>query len=234
MCGRYVLISSPEELARAFSAISPGALAELVVPSYNVAPSRRVLCLVAREGHRELRAFRWGLIPSWAKDPAIGNRLINARAETVATKPAFRAAFRSRRLAVLADGFYEWRRDVPGPPQPYYIVRADGAPLAFAGLYEQWEDKRPGAPEPGVVATCTIVTTDASEDVASIHDRMPAVLELDALELWLEGAGAGWEELEGVLRPAPAGTLRSEPVGRRVGDVRNDGPELITPLAANR
>ncbi|HLI16395.1 MAG TPA: SOS response-associated peptidase [Acidimicrobiales bacterium] len=227
MCGRYVLVTPPPVLASRFGArLAPG-VEERFVPSYNVAPTRTVLGVAAgADGERVLDAYRWGLVPSWARDASIGTRLFNARAETLARKPAFRAAFARRRLAVVADGFYEWRREPAGRRQPFFLSRPDGAPLAFAGLWESWRD--PGRPDdPGAsVRSCTIVTTAANEDVAPVHDRMPALLEAGALDAWLDPL-ADLEELEALLRSPRGGTLVRRPVDRRVGDVRNDSPALL-------
>ena len=243
MCGRIALYSDPDFLSRIFDAqlgldVDPDARR-----SWNVGPMRSVLAVAevpdvdAGPGggvHRELGRYRWGLVPSWSKDPSTGNRTFNARAETVATKPSFRAAFTARRLAVVADGFYEWK---PGPgrtKQPYYFTRADGQPLALAGLWEQWwggpgaaatpEDERP------VLRTCTVITTEAGADMGNIHHRMPVVLEPGVLEEWLDPSNRDRPELESLLVPSPEGTLVHRAVGRAVGNVRNDGPELIAEL----
>ncbi len=174
-----------------------------------------------------LGRYRWGLVPSWADDPSIGSRLFNARAETVATKPSFRSAFRSRRAAVVADGFMEWQAG-PGGRQPYFFRRADGAPLAFAGLWERWPG--PGG-DPGVTAmvTCTVITTDAGPDVAAVHDRMPVVLEREDLDRWLRPEGGQPDVARAILRPAARGVLVGYPIDRRVGNVRNDDPAIIEP-----
>jgi putative SOS response-associated peptidase YedK len=238
MCGRFVLASRPEALAEHFDAREAPGLLESYQPSFNVAPTMPVLGLaMTGGGERVLDSYRWGLIPAWARDLSIGNRLFNARAESLSTSRAFRDAFLNRRIAVLADGFYEWR---PGPGkhrQPLFIHRADGQPLAFAGLRETWRDPsgagagdgdRDG--DGGWQRTCTIITTAANEDLAGIHDRMPVILEPGALDLWLDPAGSSQNELSGLLRAGSAGRLIHYPVDRRVGDVRNNGPELIAPL----
>jgi putative SOS response-associated peptidase YedK len=173
-------------------------------------------------GGRELALVRWGLIPAWAKEASIGGRLINARSETVAEKPAFRSAFRKRRCLVPADGFYEWRkREGGGPKQPMLVRRRDGAPFAFAGLWEHWR-----GPE-GEVQTCTILTTEANAVLAPIHDRMPVILDPAAYDRWLDPARPGAEEL---LRPCSDGWLEAFPVSTRVNNVRNDVAELIAPM----
>jgi putative SOS response-associated peptidase YedK len=167
-------------------------------------------------------------VPSWAKDPATGNRAFNARAETVASKPSFRAAFTARRLAVVADGFYEWKPGSGKIRTPYYFTRADGQPLALAGLWEQWwggpaesDDERPA------LRTCTVITTGAGPDMGDIHHRMPVVLEPEVLDEWLDPANRDKPELESLLVASPAGTLVHRAVATTVGNVRNDGPELI-------
>jgi putative SOS response-associated peptidase YedK len=243
MCGRIALYSEPDFLARVFDAQLALDVGTEARPSWNIGPMRSVLAVAEvpdREGapdagaHRELGRYRWGLVPSWAKDPTMGNRTFNARAETVASKPSFRAAFGARRLAVVADGFYEWK---PGPgktKQPYYFTRADGQPLALAGLWEQWW----GAPGPAgpadgerpALRTCTVITTDAGPDMGAIHHRMPVVLEPEVLAEWLDPANRDKPELESLLAPSPGGTLVHRAVGREVGNVRNDGPELIEEL----
>ena len=244
MCGRIALYSEPDLLARIFDAQLELGLAPDGRPSWNVGPMRSVLAVAEVAGaddgpvHRELGRYKWGLVPSWAKDPTTGNRTFNARAETVASKPSFRAAFTARRLAVVADGFYEWK---PGPgkvKQPYYFTRADGRPLALAGLWEQWWGG-PGGSDPSAgsradagvaeppLRTCTVITTEAGPDMGDIHHRMPVVLEPEVLEEWLDPSNRDKPELESLLVPSPGGTLVHRAVGRAVGNVRNDGPELI-------
>ena len=185
---------------------------------------------------RELGRYRWGLVPSWAKDPSMATRTFNARAETVASKPAFRSAFTSRRLAVVADGFYEWRQGPGSGKQPYYFTRADGMPLALAGLWEVWRggpaergerDGEGDAGERPALRTCTVITTSAGPDMEDIHHRMPVVLEPEVLDEWLDPDNRDKPELESLLAASPAGTLIHRAVGRSVGNVRNDGPELI-------
>jgi putative SOS response-associated peptidase YedK len=223
MCGRYALARRADALARLFGAREAPGLRESYEPSYNIAPTRQVLGLAAApDGDRVLDTYRWGLVPWWASDPAIGNRLFNARAATLATSHTFADAFARRRLAVLADGFFEWR---PGPDdrrRPLFFHRADGAPLLLAGLWERWRDPSHVRDEP--LVSCTIVTTDAGPDLLGIHDRMPVILEPGDLDRWLDGA-----ERAALLRPSSAGTLVHHPVDPRVGDVRNDGPDLIAP-----
>jgi putative SOS response-associated peptidase YedK len=239
MCGRIALYSEPDFLARIFDAQLELGMDPVGRPSWNVGPMRPVLAVAEAPdgdgGHRELGRYRWGLVPAWAKDPASGSRTFNARAETVASKPSFRAAFTARRLAVVADGFYEWKPGDGKTKQPYYFTRADGRPLALAGLWEQWWGG-PGAPDPAegdrpALRTCTVITTEAGADMGDIHHRMPVVLEPEVLEEWLDPTNRDKPELESLLVPSPAGTLVHRAVGREVGNVRNDGPELIEEIA---
>ena len=187
-----------------------------------------------REGVRELRVVRWGLVPFWAKDISIGSRLINARAETVASKPAFRRAFARHRCLLPADGFYEWEKS--GDPkssrkQPYYIRREDGGVLAFAGLYELWRDKdRPDDDPDSWLWTATIITTRAEDEVGRIHDRMPMVIEPARWADWLDPAATSAEALHGLMTPAASVHLTTYPVSTEVNSVRHNGPGLIEPM----
>jgi putative SOS response-associated peptidase YedK len=176
---------------------------------------------------RLLMSFRWGLIPWWSKDTKSGSRLFNARSETVATKASFREAFRERRIIVPADGFYEWYKT--GSKQPHYFSRADGEPLAFAGLAERWRAK--GAPKDApYVRSCTVITAPGGADMEGIHDRMPVILDPATFDLWLDPANEDTEELLALLRPPPAGTVVHHPVGARIGNVRNNDPTLTEPV----
>jgi putative SOS response-associated peptidase YedK len=168
--------------------------------------------------------LKWGLVPGWADDPALGNRLINARAETAAEKPTFRAAFRQRRCLVLADGFFEWQR-VGGKKQPYYFRLGDGSPFAFAGLWEHWE--RDGK----ALDSCAILTTGANELVKPVHDRMPVILPSADFEQWLDPKGGKGPELQALLRPFPAEAMTSYPVGLRVNNPRHNDAACVAPLA---
>jgi putative SOS response-associated peptidase YedK len=187
---------------------------------------------------RELRVVRWGLVPFWAKDPSIGSRMINARAETVQSKPAFRQAFKRRRCLLPADGYYEWQRldgaggsaDSPAGKgkQPYFITRRDGGPLAFAGLYELWRDRElPDDHERAWLWTATIITTSAPDELGRIHDRMPMVIEPERWADWLDPASDDPADLAALLAPATSGGLTSYPVSTAVNSVRHNGPELI-------
>ncbi len=249
MCGRIALYSEPDFLARVFDAQLGLDLDPDGRPSWNIGPMRSVVAVAdvpdvptgrqavpegAAPVHRELGRYTWGLVPSWAKDPSMGSRTFNARAETVASKPSFRAAFAARRLAVVADGFYEWKPGEGRTKQPYYFTRADGRPLALAGLWEQWwggPGHRDDGAERPALRTCTVITTEAGPDMGDIHHRMPVVLEPEVLDEWLDPANRDKPELESLLVPSPGGTLVHRAVGRAVGNVRNDGPELIEALA---
>jgi putative SOS response-associated peptidase YedK len=196
---------------------------------YNLAPTQDALVLRRNPetGERSLDPIRWGLIPHWAKDPAIGNKLINARAESIPAKPSFRDAFRRRRCLVPADGFYEWRKDTK-PKQPYLIHMKDGEPFAFAGLWENWRDP---ATETWV-RTFTIITTDANEVAAPIHNRMPAILAPGDYGRWLGEEPADEAALTQLLRPYPADLMEAFPVSLAVNRVTNDTPDLFAPLEA--
>lgn len=225
MCGRFVAASPPEEIARYFGADLAPAAAD-VGPNYNVAPTSDVVVVYHDGTTRLLDAFHWGLVPGWAKDLSIGNRMINARAETVATKGAFKRSLVHRRCVVPVDGFYEWAK-VPGRKvkQPYFIHRADGGPLAFAGLWAEWRGELGG--EAVVVRSTSIITTAANETMAPVHDRMPAILDRDAADRWLDPSVVDVAALQPLLVPAPPTLLLLRPVSTAVNNVRNKGPELV-------
>ena len=214
MCGRFAFYSPAEATAKLF-----GAEAGFDVrPRYNIAPTQFIAAV--RQGEdtaAELSEFRWGLVPFWAKDPSIGNRMINARAETVAEKPSFRNAYRKRRCLILADGFYEWHTE-GGVKVPYYISQADGAPFAFAGLWEHWQSKETDES----LETATIVTAAANEFVARVHKRMPVIIRPEHGRQWLSGDA---HTLEHAISSMPA--LRAWPVDRRVNNARNEDSSLI-------
>jgi putative SOS response-associated peptidase YedK len=247
MCGRYASARKREELLAEFR-IERDRVTESLEPDYNIAPTKPVYAVMTRgsRGHdsspplevaRELRVVRWGLVPSWAKDPSIGSRLINARAETVDTKPAFRHAFTHRRCLLPADGFYEWQQVDQGGrvrKQPYYIHPPGGGVLAVAGLYEIWRDKEYPEDHPSALLwTATIITTRAEDAVGQIHDRMPMVIEPSQWADWLDPATTARADLLALLAPAMSdGRLVSDPVSTAVNAVRNNGPALIEPLAA--
>jgi putative SOS response-associated peptidase YedK len=225
MCGRIALYDDPDHLARLLDAgVDPTLLLDWQ-PAWNVAPTDNILGVSERHDQRTLRSYRWGLVPSWAKDPAAIKGTFNARAESVATKPAFRTAFRKGRILVPVDAFYEWARLGPKEKQPYAFRRADGEPVVFAGLREWWRG------EDGTeLNTATIITTAAGPDMP-IHNRQPVVLEQRAWDHWLDPTVPSIDELEALLVPTVEGTLVRHPVGRAVGNVHNDGPQLIEAVA---
>lgn len=228
MCGRVALFTPPVRLAKLLDAALAAGVEPEGHPSWNVGPQRRLFGVAELDGGRVLDRYRWGLLPSWAKDPTLGNRLFNARGETVAEKPSFRSAFAKRPCAIPVDGFYEWDHRPGKNRQPNYFTRVDEEPMIFAGLFEHWRD--PAIPDSPVVATCTIITTTPSADMDEIHDRMPVVLERDQVSTWLDVLAVSGDERLSLLRPAPVGTLRHHGVANTVGSVKNDGPELIDPL----
>ena len=219
MCGRFTLHARLNLILQQFALEAGPELA----PRYNIAPTQNsaVIRWNAERGARELVLLRWGLVPSWATDVAIGNRMINARSETVAEKPSFRAAFKRRRCLVVADGYFEWQKSGAGK-QPYYIRREDNAPFAMAGLWESW---RPGHAEG--VETFTVLTTDPCPATAAIHDRMPVLLDAAAHELWLDPEFPDTAHLQHLLRPWEEGDLTAEPVSTYVNNPRHEGPDCI-------
>jgi putative SOS response-associated peptidase YedK len=246
MCGRYASSRSPEDLVDEFEVLDPR-LDHVVPPSYNVAPTDEVYAVMERvrkdpDGQpvddpvRQLRVLRWGLVPSWAKDEKIGSRMINARMETVAEKPAFRKAFAARRCILPADGYFEWyetqQQTAKGKPkkQPFFITPQDGSVLAMAGLYEIWRDRAVPEDAPDAFRwTCTVITTEATDELGRIHDRMPLVVERGQRNVWLDPR-APTDDLLGLLRPAQQAGLTAYPVTTAVGNVANNGPELVEPI----
>lgn len=223
MCGRFAFYSPDEAVIRLFDVtdIAP------IEARYNLAPTQNIPVLrVDPEGARQVVPLRWGLVPFWAKDSSIGNRMINARAETVAEKPAFRRAFAGRRCLVLASGFYEWQR-IGERKQPFYITREDGDPFAMAGLWESWRDR--AAPDSDPLETCTIVTTGPNALMAQIHSRMPVILDRAAIGLWLD-TGQSADSLAGLLVPSRDKSFIAVPVSTRVNNSRNEGADLIEPV----
>ena len=251
VCGRYASSRRPEDLVEEFE-IDADRTAAPLAADYNVAPTKEVYAVVERpprpaadagedaaRAERQLRVLRWGLVPSWAKDPAIGNRMINARMETVAEKPAFRRAFAKRRCLLPADGYYEWYPTAQltkgGRPrkQPFFIRPRDHGTLAMAGLYEIWRDPTRDDDDPERFRwTCTVLTTEAEDAVGHIHDRMPLMVERDRWSSWLDPAVSGRDDLLSLLVPASPGLLEAFPVSTDVNNVRNNGPELVEPIPA--
>lgn len=222
MCGRFTLLIPGEELAENFGLTSAPTLA----PRYNIAPTQPVATvrLNTDTGVRELTHMHWGLIPFWAKDPSIGSRMINARSETAAEKPAFRAAFKYRRCIIPASGFYEWQKQ-NGSKQPFYIHHRDGEPLGLAGLWEHWQSA-----DGSEIESCTILTTSPNALMATLHNRMPVILEPADYDVWLRSDGQHEDELHHLLRPADDDMLGAHPVSTFVNRPQNDAPECVAPL----
>jgi len=221
MCGRFTLTVDTQKLAEAFTQFEPP---KELSPRYNIAPSQPV-AVVANTGQNKVDFFVWGLIPSWAKDPKIGNRMINARSETLAEKPSFRTAYRRRRCLVLADGFYEWRKNPDKTKTPVYLQLKSKEPFAFAGLWEQWH-----SPHGDEVLSCTIITTRPNDFVAQIHNRMPVILPPQAYEQWLDPAEQQPDRLQPLLGPYPAQEMSAYPVSRVVNNPQNESPDCIAPV----
>jgi putative SOS response-associated peptidase YedK len=248
MCGRYASSRKPDDLVEEFE-IDKVEVKETLAPDYNVAPTKPVYAVVERpprgedaedpdaDPQRQLRVLSWGLVPFWAKDPAIGNKMINARMETVHEKPAYRRAFASRRCLLPADGYYEWyateQKTKAGKPlkQPFFIHPRDDRPMAMAGVYEIWRDPTREEDDPDRFRwTCTVLTTRAEDAVGHIHDRMPMLVEPERYGAWLDPTVSDPEELKRLLVPAAPGRLEAYPVSTAVNSVRNNGPELLDPL----
>ena len=225
MCGRYTLTVPLSNLVDLFGVPPP---AFEIQPRYNIAPSQEVPIVAQDSRGRRMGLLRWGLVPSWAKDPSIGNRLINARSETVGEKPAFRSAFKARRCLVPADGFFEWMKEgEPGSKSgktPYWIHRTDRAPLAFAGLWEKW-----GSEDQGPLHTFTILTAEAVPRIRDIHPRMPVILPPDVWGSWLD-PNTDPQSLFGLLRPSEIPSLQAHPVSSLVNSPRNDLPACVDPV----
>ena len=221
MCGRFTLTADAKKLAESFVDFTPP---RENPPRYNIAPSQPV-AVVANTGNNKIDFFVWGLIPSWAKDPKIGNNLINARSETLAEKPSFRTAYRRRRCLILTDGFYEWRKNPDKTKTPMYIQLESREPFAFAGLWEQWV-----SPHGDEILSCTIITTQPNQFMAQIHNRMPVILPPQAYAQWLDPAEQKPDILQPLLKPYPAEEMTAYPVSTQVNNPRNNAPDCILPL----
>lgn len=224
MCGRYTLIANVEAIRALFSV--PDFDVRLVVPRYNIAPTQPIVVVRETPQGRELVPMRWGLIPDRLKDPRAVPLLINARAESVAEKPAFRGAFRYRRCLMPASGFYEWQAGGKGPKQPFAVMPEDGGPIAFAGLWETWH-----GPDGSEIDTAAVITTDANETLRPIHHRMPVAIDPKDFETWLS-PDTRPDEAAALLRPAPEASLSPFPVSARVNSADNDDPGLLQPVEA--
>lgn len=221
MCGRFTLKTPTKQIADLFDLAEPPPL----VPRFNIAPTQSIATIRLDNAHnqREFLMMRWGLIPAWAPDAKIGNRLLNARSETVAEKPSFRSAFKHRRCLVLADGFYEWQKNPEGK-QPFYIRMRDDHPFAFAGLWERWI-----GPDSNAIESCALLTTTANEVMSPIHERMPVILLPEANPAWLDTETSDSKELLPFLVPYPQNDLVAYPVGKMVNSSRNEDPRCVEP-----
>ncbi|MEV6985113.1 SOS response-associated peptidase [Sphaerisporangium sp. NPDC051017] len=243
MCGRYASARKRQELLEEFEVGVDGTSQELAA-DYNVAPTKKVYAVLTRpevpdgekEGKggqaaqpvRQLRVLKWGLVPSWAKDPSVGSRMINARVETLTEKPSFRKAFAQRRCLLPADGYYEWYRADKKTKQPYFIHPEDGGVMAMAGLYEFWKDRARADDDPlKWLVTCTVITRSAEDHLGRIHDRMPVVIHKDRWSDWLDPAHTDTGEMLGMLADSPPSGLVAYPVSSEVNSVRNNGPHLL-------
>lgn len=221
MCGRFSLGQSNKAIAETFQLSDEPA----VMPRYNIAPTQPAPAILATsENPRQFQPLYWGLIPSWAKDPKMGARMINARAETVADKPSFRAAFKRRRCLIVADGFYEWQRTETGK-QPFYFQMRSHQPFAFAGLWEYWQ----GA-DGSEITSCTILTTEANEIMRPLHDRMPVILDAQDYDLWLDPHLQAPERLQPLLQPYASDGMMSYPVSSQMNNAKFDDPSCVEPL----
>jgi putative SOS response-associated peptidase YedK len=222
MCGRFTLTVDPAKLQDAFTDIDfPARFA----PRFNIAPTQPVLA-IPNDGHNKADFFVWGLIPTWAKDPSIGNRLINARGETLAEKPSFRGSYKYKRCLIIADGFYEWKQQ-PGTKTkiPHFIHMQDRQPFAFAGLWDEWN-----SPDGSQLRSCTIITTEPNDFMAPIHNRMPVILPTDAYAKWLDTMPQTPENLNPLIKPYPAEEMAAYPVSTLVNNPKNDRAECVVPV----
>ena len=224
MCGRFTNWANPEQIGGEFKVGKKNP--DLYRARYNIAPTQMIEVVFAPENERLLSELKWGLVPSWAKDPDIGNRMINARAETLTEKPSFRDAFKKRRCIIPASGFYEWRKKGSGAKQPFYFYLREKEVFGFAGLWEEWVDKRTG----DVLETCTIITTAANDVLKPVHDRMPVILKAADYDQWLDSKENNTERLQKLLAPYPADEMSSHAVGTGVNIPESDSAELIEPL----
>jgi len=227
MCGRFVQNSPFETLQQNFNIRTTDSD---IIPNYNVAPTQEILTIIKHDNENTLDELHWGLVPFWAKHISIGSRMINARAETVASKPSFRNAFKKRRCLIPADGFYEWKGE-KGNKQPYYVSVPSDEPFAFAGLWETWTDKE--SDEESVYKSCTIITTAASDSISEIHHRMPVILNPDFYEKWLNAEIQDPKELEIILKDGVIHDMKFYPVSTFVNSVKNNDPNCIKPIDEN-
>jgi putative SOS response-associated peptidase YedK len=225
MCGRFVVFSNLEQLQEHFSINK--ALCQ-VISNYNVAPTQEILAIVRQDGLNVMEKLYWGLVPHWSKDISTGYKMINARVETLSSKPSFRDAFKKRRCLILANGFYEWKGE-KGQKQPFFITLADEKPFVFAGLWEIWRDKNtPDEP----YKSCTIITRNASSCLRDIHDRMPAVLSPDTYEAWLDHENHDISKLQEILIEKTVSEFKTRPVSKQVNSVNLNEPSNIAPICS--
>jgi putative SOS response-associated peptidase YedK len=224
MCGRFVQDFTFETLQQNFNIRAED---RSIVPNFNVAPTQEILTIIKHENENTLERLHWGLVPFWTKDVSIGSRMINARVETVASKPSFRNAFKKRRCLIPAGGFYEWKGE-KGQKQPYYITIPSGEPFAFAGLWESWTDKE--GDDDSVCKSCTIITTSASESIVELHNRMPVILDPDVYEQWLHVELQDAKQLEPILNDGIVHDLKYYQVSTFVNSVKNNDPNCIKPI----
>ncbi len=224
MCGRFAQFSPLEILRQKFKIDSVSCE---FTTNYNVAPSNEVLVIVKQENKNNLEKQHWGLVPRWAKDISTGFRMINARIETIATKPAFRDAFKKHRCLIIADGFYEWKGE-KGAKQPYFITIASGEPFAFAGLWDKW-NKNKGDKEPAY-KSCTVITTTADRSISELHDRMPVILSSKYHELWLNPTIQSRKDLDAILHDGLRSDMKYYPVSKQINSVKNNNPSCVAPV----
>ncbi|MGI8494230.1 MAG: SOS response-associated peptidase [Pyrinomonadaceae bacterium] len=224
MCGRYTNAAKKEQIKKEFQITVKSSVSDK--PRYNIAPSQMIDVVLNEESKTVLTGLKWGLVPHWSKDAEIGSRMINARAETLAEKPSFRDAFKSRRCIIPATGFYEWQKKGSGGKQPFYFYLPEKEVFGFAGLYENWLDKETGES----LESCTIITTEANEILKPVHDRMPVILKAKDYEEWLDEKLKDTERLEKLLIPYPAKEMKSHPVNKSVNIPDVDSAELIKPF----
>lgn len=221
MCGRYAATLPPEMMVELFGLLNSIDFP----PRYNITPTQPIAVIWEQAGRRTIQLVRWGFVPTWVKDPREFTLLINARAESMAEKPSFRNAVRNSRCIVPASGYYEWMKGPDGKKQPYYITMADDSPMIFAGLYSQW-----AGPEGEEVDTACIVTVEPNLEISSVYDRMPAILQGEAIELWLNTRDIDAKAATQLALPLPEGSLKYHPVSKAIGSARAEGPELIRPI----
>ncbi|MGG3278971.1 SOS response-associated peptidase [Paenibacillus solani] len=225
MCGRFTLTSEVSDVIETFDVSKVDYEYQ---PRYNIAPSQTIAVIKEHSGRRILEGYRWGLVPFWAKDIKIGYKMINARAETIQSKPAFRHLISRNRIIIPSDGFYEWKREGKDKKQPYrFQIKSKGV-YGFAGLYDEWTD-----PDGEKLRSCTIITTQPNDLVANVHDRMPVILDNKAIDIWLDPEVEDKEKLQKLLTPFPAASMLSYPVSAAVGNVKNTGSELIDEIPLN-